>query len=187
MATHSIPISRLASLLAAFIALGAGAAGGELRATADPDPAAFATLPSELEDRIESLIEGWFSILENAAVEATTLNGLLAEPPFELVLDGETLLDPASLLAWVSRLRASYPQIEYRLDSIRIEAQGSDLYRASFEFDRHALDAAGLSHVGRREQSWIIRSGSDAKALILRIEERPLLFFPGTGPQIVCY
>jgi hypothetical protein len=41
--------------------------------------------------------------------------------------------------------------------------------------------------VARREHSWIIRSGSDAQALILRIEERPLLFFPGTGPQIVCY
>ena len=92
-----------------------------------------------------------------------------------------------ALLAWTSNLRATYPQIEYRLDPIRIRAEGQDRYRVRFEFDRHALDEAGLPHVARREHTWIVRSDANATPVILRMEERPLLFFPGTGPQIVCY
>jgi hypothetical protein len=41
--------------------------------------------------------------------------------------------------------------------------------------------------VARREHTWIVRSAANATPVILRMEERPLLFFSGTGPQIVCY
>jgi hypothetical protein len=148
---------------------------------------AFEAAPRDIEENIKTLIHSWFAVLEDPTVEAKTLNGMLTETPFELILDGEALRDRGALLVWVSNLRAIYPQIEYSLDPIRIHAEGRDRYRVRFEFDRHALDGAGLPHVARREHTWIVRSDSSAKPVILKIEERPLLFFPGTGPQIVCY
>jgi hypothetical protein len=179
--------SRLIRLLAALVTLSAGVIDAEARASSGPDPATFEAASSELEERIKTLIHSWFAVLEDPTVEAKTLNGLLAEAPFELILDGGALRDRGALLAWASNLRTTYPQIEYRLDPIRIQAEGQDRYRVRFEFDRHALDEAGLPHVARREHTWIVQSDANATPVILRMEERPLLFFPGTGPQIVCY
>ena len=179
--------SRLIRLLAALVALSVGVVDAEARASSGPDPAAFDAAPNELEERIKTLIHSWFAVLEDPSAEKETLSGLLAETSFELLLDGEVLRDRDTLLAWASNLRTTYPQIEYRLDPIRIQAEGRDRYRARFEFDRHALDEAGLPHVARREHTWIVQSDANATPVILKMEERPLLFFPGTGPQVVCY
>jgi hypothetical protein len=180
------PSSRHIPPLATLVALSAGI-GGQVRASANPGPATFEATSKIIEERIEILIHNWFSVLEDPTVETETLTGLLAEAPFELNLDGETLRDRGALLAWLSNLHATYPRIEYRLDTIRIRAEGRGRYRAHFEFDRHALDDAGFPHVARREHTWIVQSDANATPVILRMEERPLLFFPGTGPQIVCY
>jgi hypothetical protein len=185
--TSPVMTSRLIRLFATLVALSAGVSDGEARASAGPDPTALETARTDIEGRIETLIQRWFAVLEDPSVEAKTLNDLLAEAPFELILNGEALRDRGALLAWVSSLRATYPQIEYQLDSIRIQAEGRDRYRVRFEFDRHALDEAGLPHVARREHIWIVQSDANAILVILRMEERPLLFFPGSGPQIVCY
>jgi hypothetical protein len=179
--------SRLTRLFAALVALSAGVVDGEAQASAGPDRAALGATRTDIEERIETLIHRWFAVIKDPSVEAKTLTDLLAEAPFELVLNGEALRDRGALLAWVSNLRATYPQIEYRLDSIRIQAEGRDRYRVRFEFDRHALDEAGLPHVARREHTWIVWSDANATPVILRMEERSLLFFPGSGPQIVCY
>jgi hypothetical protein len=179
--------SRFIQLLATLVVLSVGVIDAAARASAGSNPAALGTAPMPIEERIEMLVHRWFAALEDPTVESKTLNGLLAESTFEFILDGEVLRDRGALLAWVSNLRATYPQIEYRLDRIRIQAEGRDRYRVHFEFDRHALDEAGLSHVARREHTWIVRSDPNATPVILRMEERPLLFFPGTGPQIVCY
>jgi hypothetical protein len=174
-------------LFATLIALSTGIGDGEARASAASDPVMLEATPGNIEERIEAMIHRWFAVLEDPTVEAKILNGLLAEAPFELILDGEALHDRDELLAWVSNLRATYPQIEHRLDPIRIQPERRDRYRVHFEFDRHALDEAGLPHVARREHIWIVRSDADATPVILKMEERPLLFFPGSGPQIVCY
>lgn len=185
MGMGPIGASRLAPLLATLVALGAGVGADEARASADP--AAPEATSNDLEARIEALIHSWFAVLEDSTAEANTLSRLLAEPPFELVLNGAVLHDRPALLAWVSDLRASYPQIEYHLDPIRIREEPQDLYRVVFEFDRRALDNEGLSHVARRRHTWIVQGDPHETPVILRIEEQPLLFFSGTGPQIVCY
>ena len=187
MKTGSAITSRLVLFLATLIALSAGIGVGPKRAGAMPDLAALENSPDNIEAHIESLIQSWFAVLEDPTAEAKTLYGLLAEAPFELLFDGKALHDRAALLAWVSSLRATYPQIEYRLDPIRIHSEGPDRYRVRFEFDRHALDDAGLPHAARREHTWIVQNNASETPVILRIEERPLLFFSGTGPQVVCY
>jgi hypothetical protein len=179
--------SRLVLFLATLIALSAGIGVGPKRAGAKPDPVAQRDSSKDLEAQIESLIQGWFAVLEDPNVDVKTLSGQLAEAPFELLLDGAVIHDRGALLAWTSSLRSTYPQIEYRLDPIHIHAEGGDRYRVRFEFDRHALDDAGLPHVVRREHTWIVQSSTSETPVILRIEERPLIFFPGTGPQVVCY
>jgi len=185
MEVGSISASRLIPPLVMLMALCAGVGIGEARASADTT--ALETASSDFEARVEALVHSWFAVLEDSAVEANTLSSLLAEPPFELVLNGAVLHDRPALRAWVSELRATYPRIEYQLDPIRVQAEAQDLYRVHFEFNRRALDDAGLSHVARREHTWIVRSESNAKPVILRIEEQPLLFYSGTGPQVVCY
>jgi hypothetical protein len=187
MRVGTSPSSRLIPPLATLVALSAGIGGGQVPASANPDPANLEAASKSIEERIEILIHRWFAVLEDPTAEAQTLTGLLAETPFELVLDGGALHDRNALLAWVSNLRTTYPRIEYRLDPTRIQAEGPDRYRVRFEFDRHALDEAGLPHVARREHTWIVQIDTNATLVILRMEERPLLFFPGTGPQVVCY
>ncbi|MBW1884306.1 MAG: hypothetical protein JRJ58_12300 [Deltaproteobacteria bacterium] len=49
------------------------------------------------------------------------------------------------------------------------------------------MDDEGLPHIARREHVWLVRNVPGAAPVVLRIDERPLLAFPGTGPQIVCY
>jgi hypothetical protein len=182
-----VTTQRLIRSLPAIVALCVGILDAEARASSGLDPTLLEVVPGELEERIETLVHRWFAALGDPSVEANTLNDFLTEAPFELILDGEVLHDRDALLAWVSNLRATYPQIEYRFDSIRIQAEGQDRYRVRFEFDRHALDEAGLPHVARREHTWIVESDVITTPVILRMEERPLLFFPGTGPQVVCY
>ena len=187
MRANRVITSRLARSLATLVALSAAAVDAEARASGQADPATFEAMPRDIEERIVSLVRRWFAALEDPTTDPEKLNGLLAEEPFELILDGGALRDRDELFAWVSKLRATYPRIEYRLDPIRIHPEGRDRYRIRFEFDRNAIDEAGQPHVARREHSWIVRGDANATPVILSIEERPLLFFPGTGPQIVCY
>jgi hypothetical protein len=137
--------------------------------------------------RIKTLIYSWFVLLEDPTIDSNALAGLLAEPHFELLSADQTLRSPSELRAWVSRLRTTDPHVEYQIDSIHIESVRQDLYRARFEFDRRIVDDAGLAHVARREHTWTVRAISNATPILLEIQERPLLPYPGTGPEIVCY
>ena len=179
--------SRLLACFTTLVALLVGIGSGPDRAAATPDLAPPENASIHLQSRIESLVQAWFAVLEDPNVDATALSGLLAETPFELLLEGKSLYDRDALLSWVSHRRAIYPQMRYRVDPIQIHPDGKDRYRVHFEFDRHAVDDAGLPHVARREHTWIVQGNAGAKPVILSIEERPLLFFPGTGPQVVCY
>jgi hypothetical protein len=86
-----------------------------------------------------------------------------------------------------ARLDAADPDVEYRVGPIRIAPTREGLYEARFELDRLATDEAGIPHIARRAQTWLVRERSDGTAEILSVDEQELLAFPGTGPQIVCY
>jgi hypothetical protein len=179
--------SRFVRMLATCIAFAGGIACGVARADVAPGSSQIGDISQDREARIQALVERWFALLENPSVEPEALNDLLPQSPFDLLLEGEVLRDRNGLMAWVARLHATYPQLAYALGPIQIQPEVSERYRVQFEFDRHASDRDGLPHVARREQTWIVRSDSNGPPVILSIEEKPLLFYSGTGPQIVCY
>jgi hypothetical protein len=164
-----------------------GFVGSDARADTSSDPADYAIHSIDSKQRVETLVHDWFASLANPAIDSNQLSLFLSETSFEFRSIDEIVRGRSEFLASISNLRASRPHTEYQLDSIRIESVKPDLYRARFQFNRRALDEAGIPHVARREHIWMVRSESNAAPVILQIEERPLLFFPGTGPQIVCY
>ncbi len=149
--------------------------------------AASASARPGAEQRVDSLVHDWFALLEGATLESGSLDGFVAEPTFELSLIGASIRTLVELEAWRSNLRLSHPQLEYRIDSIDVQPVREDLHRARFEFERQAVDEGGISHIARREHAWLVRDVPGETPVILRIDERPLLAFQGTGPQIICY
>ncbi len=141
-----------------------------------------------MEQRIVALVRDWFAVLESEDPEAGKLERFLARSSFELSLVGEeTLETPVELEAWRANLHSTHPRLEYRLDPIAVELVDSGLFRAHFELERRAVDSEGIPHIARREHDWLVRDVPGGAPVILRIDERPLLAFPGTGPQVVCY
>jgi hypothetical protein len=150
---------------------------------------ATATSPAGVgeEARFTSLIRQWFGSLQAQPSEGWAVETFLAESPlvFSLMEAGDP--GPDDLSDWLLALRSPHPEVEYRLDKLRLDSPEEDLVRVRFEFERHAVDAAGLPHLARREQTWLLRNLPGELPVVLRIEEQRLLAFPGTGPQIVCY
>jgi hypothetical protein len=139
------------------------------------------------ETRIQSLVHDWFGLLETRTPEPSGLERFLADPPFGLTgADGRVLGVP-ELRERFSELHATYVHLEHRIDEIHVEPAGDGLYRARFEVERHAVDAEGTPHLARKQASWLVRADAHAPPVILRIDERPILAFPGTGPKVVCY
>jgi hypothetical protein len=139
------------------------------------------------EQRIVSLVHEWFAVLEGRTLESRTLGRFMAEPSFELSLVGGDVQSLTELEAWRASLQATHLELEYQIGSIELEPVGDGLHRARFEFDRRAVDDEGIPRIARREHAWLVRNVPGEAPVILRIDERPLLAFPGTGPQIVCY
>ena len=177
--------SRSPHLFLALLVL--GFVGSDVRAHTSPGSADDAVQSIDPKQRVETLIRDWFASLANPAIDPNQSSPFLFETSFEFQSIEEGVRNRSEFLASVSDLRASRPRTEYQLDSIKIESVEPDLYRARFQFNRRFLDEAGIPHVARREHIWMLRSESNAEPVILQIEERPLLFFPGTGPQVVCY
>jgi hypothetical protein len=152
-----------------------------------PDSVPLAPARSGAELRTAAMVRNWFTSLEVGAFEPRSVDDFLADPSFEFSGAGESVLSRGEFRARLSNLRSTYVQIEHRIDEIRVEPVGEDLYQARFEFERRALDEAGTPHVARREHTWLVRNQPGHAPAILRIDERPMLPFPGTGPRIVCY
>jgi hypothetical protein len=126
------------------------------------------------ERRIESMVREWF--------------GLLVKPgaPIRLSLAEADVRSRDELRVWREKLHATHSRVEYRLGPVLVRSVGADLYRVYFELDRRAVDAAGTPHVARSGQTWLVRDAP--RGLVVEtIDERRLLRFPGTGPQIICY
>jgi hypothetical protein len=100
--------------------------------------------------------------------------------------EGERRIE-STVRGWLADLREAHPGVEYRIGAVRIDSAGKGLFRARFELDRRALDEVGVPHIARREHTWLVRDFPGQQPLLLRIDERQLLPFPGTGPRIVCY
>ncbi|MFQ5512866.1 MAG: hypothetical protein ACE5FG_00395 [Myxococcota bacterium] len=140
-----------------------------------------------LEPGIEAMIHGWFSCLEHRPPRACGLDRFLAKPSFQLSLLEGTARTETELHRWLSNLRSACSQLHYRIDGVRVEPLEGSLYGVRFEVVRHALDRTGAPHTVRTENIWLVRATSHAPPVIVQIEERLLLSFPGTGPQIICY
>ena len=151
------------------------------------DPVVLAVAESASEQRLVALVQGWFAALERRLPEASSLSDLLPASSFEVTWSDGKHRSRSGTSAWLSDLRTSHRQIEYRIGEIRVDSLGKGLYEAHFEFDRQAVDEAGTPRIARREHTWLVRDSPGDPPQILRIDERPLLPFPGTGPQIVCY
>ena len=151
------------------------------------DPTARTSAADGPEQRIASLVHDWFGVLEGGASGPRDLDGFLAEPSFDLSLIDTSIQSLVELEAWRSNLHSTHLQLDYRIDSIDVESLDDDLHRARFKFERRAVDDGGVPHLARREHDWLVRDVPGEAPVIVRIDERALLAFPGTGPQIICY
>lgn len=150
------------------------------------DVAAATARPGEVQ-RVDSLVHDWFALLEGGTLESRDLGSFVAELSFELSLIDASIRSLGELEAWRSKLSLTHLQLEYRIASIDVQTVGDDLRLARFEFERRAVDDEGIPHIARREHAWLVRDVSGEAPVILRIDERPLLAFRGTGPQVICY
>jgi hypothetical protein len=143
--------------------------------------------PPAPEHHVASMIRAWFSSLEGQSPESVALERFLVESPLGFRLGVGGGLGANGLGTWVSDLRSPYPQVEYRIGAIRIDDSADGSYRARFEVDRRAVDSDGVPHVARSAHRWVVAGFQGAVPTVTRIDHEPLLSFPGTGPQVVCY
>lgn len=143
--------------------------------------------PADPPSHMESEIARWFSLLAESPPGLAGEVRQLAQSPLEFVLaEGENAA-PADLRAWVVALRSPHPRVEYELYQMNATQVDERLHRVRFEVERRAVDAEGLPHLARSRQSWLIDDRVGSAPAVIRAESMPLLSFPGTGPQIVCY
>ena len=134
----------------------------------------------------ESLIREWFTLLETAPADPRLLRTIASDPSFELQRAGTIARTPEELEDWIAELRSSHAQVGFAIDSIRIVPEASGLRRAHFEVERKAQGADGAVYVARWHHCWWVRALPGGELQVVRIEQRPALPFPGTGPRIVC-
>jgi hypothetical protein len=142
--------------------------------------------PVDAERSTASLIRDWFDQLASGTSDARAALLRPMDASFELALPGGTTRNPAEIQSWLDELRSPHPRVEFTIDALRVTPVEAGLYEVRFEVDRRADDAQGVSHVARREHTWFVRMLPGFPPAIARIEERPTLSFPGTGPRIIC-
>lgn len=138
------------------------------------------------EQATAALIRDWFDRLESGTSDARAVLRRPMEASFELALPGGTTRNPAEVQAWLDELRSPHPRVEFTIDALRVTPAEAGLFEVRFAVDRRAHDAQGVAHVARREHTWFVRILPGSPPAIARIEERPTLSFPGTGPRIIC-
>jgi len=150
----------------------------------DPRPASDAS--PDL--KITHSLEQWFTALarQPLGTQPTTSASL------DFALLPTSPLAPDDLPRWLADIRPNHPQAQYRLAALNISpadqpTPGSTDYDTRFALERDTVDEAGLSHIARWQQHWRIRLPAEGPPIVVSIHEEPLLIFPGTGPQIVCF
>ena len=142
--------------------------------------------PVAAERDFAALIRDWFDQLESGTSDARAALLRPMEASFEVALPGGATRNPAAIQSWLDELRSPHPHVEFTIGALRVTPTEAGLYELRFEVDRRADDAQGVAHVSRREHTWIVRMLPGLPPAIARIEERPTLSFPGTGPRIIC-
>ncbi len=153
-------------------------------------PSASASVVHDTEGRIHSMVEDWFRLFEGVSRKDRSFDDFISQSSFEFMSDevGKGMaMSVEDYSAWAALQQASYLQIEHELGELRIDPQADDMYRVRFEFDRFMSDRDGTPHVARRMHSWLVHDVPGQAPEVLRINEQRKLYFPGTGPQIVCY
>jgi ketosteroid isomerase-like protein len=177
---QSWPLALLAVSIAA-LPLNAGVLFPDTRAEA---PAV--AIASTTEAAIEAQIRDWLARLAASPADARALAMFSREPSFEVSLPEGNADSPKELETWLAELRSADSHVEFLLDSIRIVPEGEGSVRAHFEVERRSRGALGALHIVRWHQTWWLRTSADGTPSVLRIEQHPVLPFPGTGPRIVC-
>lgn len=142
--------------------------------------------PADAERSAAALIRDWFARLASDTSDSHAALLQPMEASFELTRPGGTTRDAAEIEAWLGELRSPHPRVEFTIDALRVTPAEAGLYELRFEVDRRADDVQGLSHVARSEHTWFVRMRPGSPPAIARIEARPVLSFPGTGPRIIC-
>lgn len=173
-----IPVLTLLALLTAC-------SGGPMHPVRS-EATSHAPAPEDAERSAAALIRDWFDQLASGTSDAHAALLQPMEASFELARPGGTTRDPAEIEAWLGELRSPHPRVEFTIDALRVTPAEAGLYELRFTVDRRADDAQGLSHVARSEHTWFVRMLRGSPAAIARIEARPVLSFPGTGPRIIC-
>jgi hypothetical protein len=152
--------------------------------TTHPEPV---QVSSPNDRQVESAMQNWFGTLADADLSRGELGALLrtGDLRFDLV-DGAHWNDE-TLRDWVTELRSEHPHVRYSIARFHVDGPRDGSYRAHFEVDREAVDEQGMHHLMRREQSWQLRPADGSRLRVLDIDDEPILAFPGSGPQIVCY
>jgi hypothetical protein len=167
------------------VTLGIGLPG--CTGVARPGAAAIALESRVPEERVTSLVRDWFSLLESRSSASRALEALLDPSSFELSLVDGSVRNRGELRDWLGDFRTAHPEVVHQIEAPRISPVGAGLYELRFELDRRAIDDAGFEHLARRDHTWLVRGPPGAAPSIVRIDERALLPFPGTGPRIVCF
>ncbi len=174
-------------LLAILAALAPGLLNCATTGGVSADPTTSTSADHGSERRIASMIHEWFALLTSQTLESPALDHFVAQPPFAFSFAEGNVRSLGELRAWASNLRSTSAQVEYRIAAIRLDPAGEGLYQVRFESQQRALDASGAPHIAGRQHTWLVRDFPGEGPVILQIDERPSLVFPGTGPQIVCY
>jgi hypothetical protein len=139
--------------------------------------------------QLEWKIEQWFAQLAmsppDLGREDRLFEGSSLELEFELAEGGDP--GPGDLRAWLLDLRSPHHHVEFQLHDSSVSKVGDRLHRIRFEVERRAVGEDGMPHVARSLQTWLIHEGIGSSDTVVRVESVPLLAFPGTGPQIVCF
>jgi hypothetical protein len=143
------------------------------------------------EARITADLERWFTALARSE-PGHDLPGKHAEisgsdGQLDFSLESGSEVRPEALSAWADVLRSPHPRVEYRLAGLSIVEDDPEVYRVRFALERRAVDASGLDHIARSDETWRIRVAPSRAPVVFEIASVPRLAFPGTGPQIICY
>ena len=137
--------------------------------------------------QLEWKVEQWFAQLAALPPELGTEDRLLdgTSLAFDLAEGGDPA--PGGLRAWLLALRSPHRHVEFQLHEMSLLEVDPQTRRLRFELERRAVGEDGLPHVARSLQTWLIHERTGSADVVFRVESVPLLAFPGTGPQIVCY
>lgn len=146
-----------------------------------------ASPPKDATLRMEWQIERWFSALAESPRDHAAEGRQLSNSHIQFELADASVESREELTSWLVALRSPYSRVDYELHGMRAERVDDHSYRVRFEVGRNAIGEDGLPHVARSRQTWLIQERVDSKYVVVHVESAPLLAFPGTGPQIVCY